>query len=123
VRIRDGADSAAKAAAARGATTPAKGASHAAAPAASTAGAGATTRRVRTSGYTVQVAAYQTQSAAQALVDHLRARGFVARIYGTGAPFRVRVGRFASESQADSAARSLKSKGVTGFVTPSEASE
>ncbi len=118
-----GADSAAKAAAARGTTPPTKAASHAGAPAALTAGANAPARRVRTPGFTVQVAAYQTQSAAQALVDHLRARGFVARIYGSAAPFRVRVGRFVSEAQADSAARSLKRKGITGFVTPGEATE
>ncbi len=126
----------------RGATPPAKGASHAAPPAAAPAaapagtpsagtppagtppaGANAPARRVRAPGFTVQVAAYQTQSAAQALVEHLRARGFVARIYGSGAPFRIRVGRFSSETQADSAARSLKSKGITGFVTPAEMTE
>ncbi len=116
-------DSAVKAAAARGAAPPTKAASHAGVPAASTAGATATTRRVRTPGFTVQVAAYQTESAAQALVEHLRARGFVARIYGSSAPFRVRVGRFATETQADSAAGSLKSKGITGFVTPAEMTE
>jgi cell division septation protein DedD len=134
----------AKAGSTRGATLAAKGASHASPPAgappaaaplagappaaappagAPPAGSNAPARRVRAPGYTVQVAAYQTQNAAQALVEHLRARGFVARIYGSSAPFRVRVGRFTTETQADSAAGSLKRKGITGFVTPAEMTE
>jgi len=87
---------------------------------ASTAAAGAANRRLRTPGFTVQVAAYQTHAAAAALVERLRVRGYVARIFGASAPFRVRVGRFAREAQADSAAHSLKGKGITGFVTAGE---
>jgi cell division septation protein DedD len=117
-----GADSAAKTTAARGAAATPKPANRSGAPTGPAAAASATPRRVRP-GFTVQVAAYQTVNAAQALVDHLNTRGFVARIYGTAPPFRVRVGRFATENQADSAARSLKRKGVTGFVTPAETSE
>ena len=115
------ADSTAKNAAARGSAASTKAPTHA--PTAAGATTGSTTRRVRKPGYTVQVAAYQTKGAADALVEHLSARGFVARIYGAAAPYRVRLGRFATEAQADSAAASLKRKGITGFVTPSETSE
>jgi cell division septation protein DedD len=66
----------------------------------------------------VQVAAYKTHDSASVLVKRLSARGYVAHIDGTTAPFRVRVGRFATEAQADSAARALKRKGIEGFVTP-----
>lgn len=120
------ADSTTKTAGARGATSSTKASATKAsthAPSASGAAASSTTRRVRKPGYTIQVAAYQTKGAADALVEHLSARGFVARIYGTAAPYRVRVGRFATETQADSAAASLKRKGITGFVTPSETTE
>jgi cell division protein FtsN len=74
----------------------------------------------RNPGYTVQVAAYQTQAAAAALVEGLAHRGYVARIFGASAPFRVRVGHFATQAQADSAAQALRKKGITGFVTPGE---
>ncbi|GEM_PF-460503 len=77
-------------------------------------------RRLRTPGYTVQVAAYPTHAAAAALVQRLSGRGYVARIDGTTPPFRVRIGRFATEAQADSAARSLARKGLEGFVTGAE---
>jgi len=74
-------------------------------------------RHLRAPGYTVQVAAYKTHDSASALVKRLGARGYVAHIDGTAAPFRVRIGRFAAETQADSAARALKRKGIEGFVT------
>jgi hypothetical protein len=77
----------------------------------------------RKPGYTVQVAAYQTHAAAAALVDGLAHRGYVARIFGASAPFRVRVGHFATQVQADSAAQSLRKKGITAFVTPGETGE
>jgi tetratricopeptide (TPR) repeat protein len=80
-------------------------------------------RRTRAPGYTVQIAAYQTSAAAAALVKRLRDRGYVARIFGESAPFRVRVGHYTTESQADSAVRSLKGKSITGFVTPAESTQ
>jgi cell division septation protein DedD len=100
--------------------TAAKGAASAAASSRSGKTAGAESGGARTSGYTVQIAAYQTSAAAAALVKRLRDRGYVARIYGESPPFRVRVGHYAAEAQADSAARSLNRKGITGFVTPGE---
>ncbi len=65
----------------------------------------------------MQVAAYQTRDSAASLVKRLAARGYVARIDGAAAPYRVRIGRFATEAQADSAVRSLKKHGIAGFTT------
>jgi cell division septation protein DedD len=71
--------------------------------------------------YTVQVAAYATQAPADALAARLTARGLPARVWGTAAPFRVRVGRYPTRTAAESAAADLKSKQITGFVTDAEA--
>jgi cell division septation protein DedD len=71
--------------------------------------------------YTVQVAAYATQAPADALAAKLTARGLPARVWGTAAPFRVRVGRYPTRTAAESAAADLKSKQITGFVTDAEA--
>jgi TolA-binding protein len=129
---RPGADSVASRATKGGTTTPRRGAvpSKASSRAAATpatappaAGAGNAGRRLRMPGYTIQVAAYDTRAAATALVGKLDQRGYVARIYGASPPFRVRIGRFVTEAQADSAAQSLKRKGITGFVTPGEPPE
>lgn len=75
---------------------------------------------MRGPGYTVQVAAYQTQQAAQTLADQLQGRGYPVRVFGAAAPFRVRIGRYPTEAQADSVARVLKAKGQVGFVTAAE---
>jgi cell division protein FtsN len=71
-------------------------------------------------GFTVQVAAYPARVAAESLAAHLRERGYQSRVFGTAAPFRVRVGRYATEAAADSAERVLKAKGMEGFVTAAE---
>jgi cell division protein FtsN len=68
----------------------------------------------------VQVAAYQTQQAAQALAEQLQGRGYPVRVFGVAAPFRVRIGRYATEAEADSMARVLKARGQVGFVTAAE---
>ena len=70
--------------------------------------------------YTVQVAAYQTRDSAEHLVTKLSARHIVARIAGTKAPFRVRVGRYATDADARAAARELKDKGIEGFITTTD---
>ena len=71
-------------------------------------------------GYTVQVAAYTTRAPADALAAKLTARGLPARVWGTTAPFRVRVGRYPTHAAAESAAADLKSKQITGFITDAE---
>ena len=70
--------------------------------------------------YTVQVAAYQTRDSAEHLVTKLSARHIVARIAGTKAPFRVRVGRYATDADARAAARELKDKGIDSFITTTD---
>jgi cell division septation protein DedD len=76
---------------------------------------GSATRR-----YTVQVAAYETKDAAEQLVSRLSARGIVARVAGARAPYRVRVGHYATDAEATVAARGLKEKGIEGFVTTTD---
>jgi cell division protein FtsN len=71
-------------------------------------------------GYTIQVAAYATRGPADALAAKLTARGLPARVWGTAAPFRVRVGRYPTHAAAESAAADLKSKQIEGFVTDAE---
>lgn len=71
--------------------------------------------------YTVQVAAYDTRDAAEQLVNRLSARGITARVVASAsAPYRVRVGRYATDAAATVAARELKEKGIVGFVTTTD---
>lgn len=70
--------------------------------------------------YTVQVAAYNTKTSADALVKSLKDRGYNARVFGTLAPFRVRIGRYDKRAQADSAAQKLNAKKIASFVTEAE---
>lgn len=70
--------------------------------------------------YTIQVAAYDTRTAAQQLVDKLAERGIVARVATAAAPYRVRIGRYATQAGADAAARQLRTKGIEGFVTTTD---
>jgi cell division septation protein DedD len=87
-------------------------------PTAPNAGAVAASASAR---FTVQVAAYDTRQAAEQLVTRLSARGIVARVVpSTAAPYRVRIGRYATDAAATAAARDLKEKGITGFVTTTE---
>lgn len=71
-------------------------------------------------GYTVQVAAYNVRSQAEAMAAKLRDRGYESRVAGTGAPFRVRIGRYATHAQATAVQRSLKAKQIAGFVVQAE---
>lgn len=71
--------------------------------------------------YTVQVAAYDTKESAIELVNRLSARGVVARVVNSqNAPYRVRVGHYATDAEATTAMRELKDKGITGFVTTTD---
>jgi cell division protein FtsN len=72
------------------------------------------------SGYSVQVAAYNVKKQAQAMAATLLKRGYEARVSGTSAPFRVRIGHYATEAQADAVKRSLKAKKIDGFVVKAE---
>ena len=77
---------------------------------------GANSERV----FSVQVAAYNVKSQADAMVTKLKKSGYEARVDGTGAPFRVRIGKYASQAQASAVQRSLKAKQIVGFVVQAD---
>ena len=85
----------------------------AAAPSTSAPATGATPA----SFYSVQIAAYNSREPAQSLVNLLVERGLEARVDGTVAPFRVRVGKYTARADAVKAAATLKSQGHNGFIT------
>lgn len=66
--------------------------------------------------YSVQVAAYTRKSDAEKLATSLEKRGYDARVDGTVAPFRVRIGRYSTNAEAQAALREIKSKRMDGFV-------
>jgi len=68
------------------------------------------------SGYSVQVAAYTQKAQADKLAASLSKRGYSARVDGSAAPFRVRIGRYKTEGDAEAALKKLKSKHMDGFV-------
>jgi cell division protein FtsN len=70
----------------------------------------------RGSGYSVQVAAYNRKSEAEKLASSLSKRGYAARVDGSAAPFRVRIGRYATEKEAEDALTKVKAKHMDGFV-------
>ena len=70
----------------------------------------------RGSGYSVQVAAYTYKAEADKLASSLNKRGYSARVDGSVAPFRVRIGRYPTERDAEGALKKLKSKHMDGFV-------
>jgi cell division protein FtsN len=70
----------------------------------------------RASGYSVQVAAYTHKAEADRLASSLNKRGYSARVDGSVAPFRVRIGRYPTERDAEDALKKLKSKHMDGFV-------
>jgi cell division protein FtsN len=70
--------------------------------------------------YSVQIAAYNVKSQATAMVAKLKKSGYEARVDGTTAPFRVRIGKYATQSQASAVQRSLKAKQITGFVVQAD---
>ena len=71
--------------------------------------------------YTVQVAAYDTRGAAEALASKLRERGYESRVWGTAAPFRVRIGHYTTRAAAERELSALQAKQMSGFVAASEA--
>ncbi|MEJ7760118.1 MAG: SPOR domain-containing protein [Gemmatimonadaceae bacterium] len=71
-------------------------------------------------GFTVQVAAYNVKSQADAMAAKLQKSGYETRVSGTKAPFRVRIGRYPTQSQAAAVQRSLKAKQITGIVVRAE---
>jgi sporulation related protein len=84
------------------------------APAASPAGRGASDVR-----YTIQVAAFKSRAQADKLRETLGSEAYVAEIgAGQGAPFRVRIGSFASRGDAEARAVRFRAEHPLGaFVT------
>jgi cell division protein FtsN len=76
----------------------------------------ASTTPSRGNGYSVQVAAYTNRAEADKLTSTLRKRGYATRVDGSVAPFRVRVGRYATEKEAEDALRKIKANHMDGFV-------
>jgi len=70
--------------------------------------------------FSVQIAAYNVKSQAVAMVAKLKKSGYEARVDGTVAPFRVRIGKYATQAQASAVQRSLKAKQITGFVVQAD---
>jgi len=70
----------------------------------------------RGNGYSVQVAAYTRRAEADKLTSTLRKRGYATRVDGSVAPFRVRIGRYATEKEAEDALRKIKANHMDGFV-------
>ncbi len=66
--------------------------------------------------YSVQVAAYNRKVEAERLASTLGKRGYNARVDGTSAPFRVRIGRYTSARDAEAALKEIRSKRMAGFV-------
>jgi cell division septation protein DedD len=70
----------------------------------------------RGNGYSVQVAAYSHRPEADKLTATLNKRGYSARVDGSVAPFRVRIGRYATEKEAEDALKKIKASHMDGFV-------
>ena len=68
------------------------------------------------SGYSVQVAAYRQKSEADKLASSLTKRGYQARVDESGVWFRVRIGRYATNKEAEAALGRIKAKQMEGFV-------
>lgn len=66
--------------------------------------------------YSVQVAAYKTRADADKLTTSLRKRGYEARVDSAPDWFRVRIGRYPNETDAEKQLREMKTKQMSGFV-------
>lgn len=69
--------------------------------------------------YSVQLAAFNTRAEATRLVKTMAARKVTARIDGERKPFRVRTGRYTTESAAKAALATLRKRGIKGIVVES----
>ena len=71
--------------------------------------------------WSVQVAAFGNRTQASALADRLRGRGYQARVDGTTAPYRVRIGQYSGRAAAAAALQEIKGRGMEGFVVQVDA--
>ncbi len=70
--------------------------------------------------WSVQVAAFPKERDAKALSEVLTQRGYQVRVVGEKAPFRVRVGRYATREEAAAALGRMKAKRLNGVVVEAE---
>ncbi len=75
--------------------------------------------------YTVQVAAFQSEAEANAFVAALKRKGFTGHVVraalpGKGTWYRVRLGRFSADADANRATKLLLAADVPGWVVKSE---
>jgi cell division septation protein DedD len=77
---------------------------------------GAGGARSGASAYSVQVAAYNHKADAGKLVAGLLKRGYEARVDGDIIPFRVRIGRYATATEAGDALKKMRARHIDGFV-------
>jgi cell division protein FtsN len=66
--------------------------------------------------FSVQVAAYSHKADAEKLASTLSSRGYAVRVDGIVAPVRVRIGRYATNGEAEEALKKIKAKHMDGFV-------
>lgn len=70
--------------------------------------------------YSVQVAAFNGRRDATLLASRLSERGFDVRVVGDRAPYRVRVGRYATHADAAAALARMRAAKVSGIVVEAE---
>ena len=70
--------------------------------------------------FSVQVAAYSARRDATTLSNRLKQRGFDVRVVGDRAPYRVRIGRYATRAEAVAALGRMRASQVTGIVVEAE---
>jgi hypothetical protein len=70
--------------------------------------------------FSVQVAAYNVRREASSLAARLTERGFDARVFGDKAPWRVRIGRYATRAEATAALARVRAARLNGMVVEAE---
>ncbi|HSA55277.1 MAG TPA: SPOR domain-containing protein [Gemmatimonadaceae bacterium] len=70
--------------------------------------------------FSIQVAAFTNRSDATALASRLQQRDFDARVFGDRAPFRVRIGRYATREDAAAALARMRRAQVNGIIVEAE---
>jgi hypothetical protein len=70
--------------------------------------------------FSVQVAAYNARQDATSLAARLKQRGYDVRVIGDRAPYRVRIGRYATRADANAALARIRASRLTGIVVEAE---
>lgn len=70
--------------------------------------------------FSVQVAAYNARREATSLAARLKERGFDVRVVGNKAPWRVRIGRYATRAEATAALARVRAARLNGMVVEAE---